>query len=233
MLRAFKSLNATACLAGLRSAQTSHRASLTRVHRSRGMIKVLPILNWSEQEVAKYFKKHSLPPHPLSTKGYVSVGDTHSSRPVSSTDKTSRATRFKGKHSECGMHLDENVDLLQETAQQKKERLLSETNAKNIAAKSEKSSSDSSSNVVELYTKPSCRYCKAVKEHLKKRKIKYIDHTVKKRADWGALQHRAMKCCSASIKKAGKPRKLLVLVPHVFVNGKWLAHTESQRILSA
>ena len=75
--------------------------------------------------------------------------------------------------------------------------------------------------VVEIYSKPSCRYCKATKEHLVKRGIKYIDHTVKKRADWGALQHRAMECCADAISAVGKPNKLLVLVPHVFVGGKW------------
>jgi phosphoadenosine phosphosulfate reductase len=219
MMRGFKTLGAAACFAGLRSTQTSHRSSLKKVHSSRGTMKILPILDWTDKEVDAYFETHSLPRHPLASQGYVSVGDTHSSRPVGEGDADGRDTRFAGKHAECGMHLDEDADVLEESEEQKAERL--EKMASDAAAIADEGGGADESLVVEIYSKPSCRYCKATKEHLTKRGIKYIDHTIEKRADWGALQHRAMECCKADITKVGKPNKLLVLVPHVFVGGKW------------
>ena len=79
-------------------------------------------MEWDDKKVDAYFTANNLPRHPLSAKGYVTVGDTHSSRPVGEGE-TGRETRFKGKHAECGMHLEEDADILAETAEQKKERL--------------------------------------------------------------------------------------------------------------
>jgi len=49
--------------------------------------------------------KIDLPKHPLQAKGYVTVGDWHSSRPVEAGED-GRATRFGGKFEECGLHVE-------------------------------------------------------------------------------------------------------------------------------
>jgi len=105
MQRALRDLGATAWLAGLRSDQTDHRKTLDFVGKQGNIYKILPILNWHSRDVYYYLQKHDLPYHPLFDEGYVSVGDWHSSRPVTVDDDDERDTRFHGMKQECGLHL--------------------------------------------------------------------------------------------------------------------------------
>lgn len=105
MQRALRELNATAWLAGLRNSQTDHRKSLEVVNLQGEIYKVLPILKWSSKQVYEYLMAHHLPYHPLFDEGYVTVGDWHSSRPLTATDQDERDTRFQGLKQECGIHL--------------------------------------------------------------------------------------------------------------------------------
>lgn len=104
MQRALKELNVTAWIAGLRRGQTDHRATLRHVETQNGQYKVHPILTWTGKEVHEYLKKHDLPYHPLVEQGYVSIGDTHSTRPVTDGEHE-RQGRFGGLRQECGLHL--------------------------------------------------------------------------------------------------------------------------------
>ncbi|OKH21429.1 phosphoadenosine phosphosulfate reductase [Hydrococcus rivularis NIES-593] len=105
MQRALKELKATAWLAGLRSEQTDHRKTLQRVGMQGGRYKILPILYWSAKDIYEYLTAYNLPYHPFFDLGYVSVGDWHSSRPLTADDTNERDTRFKGLKQECGLHL--------------------------------------------------------------------------------------------------------------------------------
>ncbi|MBT9315428.1 phosphoadenylyl-sulfate reductase [Leptothoe spongobia] len=105
MQRALKELGAEAWLAGLRANQTSHRQSLGRIAQQNDIYKLHPILSWHSRDVYQYLTTHNLPYHPLFDEGYVTVGDWHSSRPMTSTDGDERDTRFKGLKQECGLHL--------------------------------------------------------------------------------------------------------------------------------
>jgi phosphoadenosine phosphosulfate reductase len=104
MQRALQDLGATAWLAGLRAEQTDHRKSLREVHRQWGRLKVLPMLRWTIGDVHEYLQTHDLPYHPLFERGYTSVGDWHSSRPIEPGDTHERVTRFHGLRQECGLH---------------------------------------------------------------------------------------------------------------------------------
>jgi phosphoadenosine phosphosulfate reductase len=53
--------------------------------------------------VHRYLAKHDLPYHPLWDKGYVSIGDVHTSRPLAD-GLTPEQTRFFGLKRECGLH---------------------------------------------------------------------------------------------------------------------------------
>ena len=110
MQRALRELGATAWLTGLRSDQTDHRKSLGRVGMQGGRYKVMPILQWTAKDVYKYLTKFDLPYHPLFDKGYVTVGDWHSSRPITAGDSNERDTRFKGLKQECGLHLPQSPE---------------------------------------------------------------------------------------------------------------------------
>ncbi len=105
MQRALLELKATAWLAGLRRDQTEHRKSLGRVVLQGYCYKVHPILTWNSRDIYHYLTAHDLPYHPYFDKGYVSVGDWHSSRPIMAGDESERDGRFHGLKQECGLHL--------------------------------------------------------------------------------------------------------------------------------
>ncbi len=105
MQRALQELQAQAWLAGLRSNQTEHRQNLNRVNLQGNQYKILPILDWNSRDIYQYLTKYDLPYHPFFDLGYVSVGDWHSSRPLTLDDENERDTRFHGLKQECGLHL--------------------------------------------------------------------------------------------------------------------------------
>ena len=108
MQRALKELKATAWLAGLRRDQTSHRQGLSRIDRQDNLYKIYPILDWKDGDIYQYLDAYDLPSHPYFYQGYASVGDWHSSRPVTADDDNHRDTRFRGLKQECGLHLPKN-----------------------------------------------------------------------------------------------------------------------------
>ena len=110
MQRALRDLGAIAWIAGLRADQSDLRRGLPRIGEQDGRVKVLPILRWSTRDVHRYLEAHSLPTHPLLEEGYVTIGDWHSSRPITALDQHQRDTRFRGLKQECGLHLPEIRD---------------------------------------------------------------------------------------------------------------------------
>jgi len=103
MRRALRELGARAWLAGLRRSQASSRERLDIVGRQDGRVKIHPIVDWTDRDVHRYLETHGLPYHPLWHDGYVSIGDTHTSRPLTA-DLTPEQTRFFGLKRECGLH---------------------------------------------------------------------------------------------------------------------------------
>ena len=108
MNRALSDLGATAWIAGLRRGQTRHRATLRRVEAQDGLVKIHPILDWTGRDVHDYLTRHDLPLHPLVERGYLSIGDTHSTRPVTA-DMDERDGRFGGVTQECGLHVPQTI----------------------------------------------------------------------------------------------------------------------------
>ncbi len=109
MQRALRDLQATAWLAGLRRNQTNYRQGLQVVSQQADCFKILPILQWTSKTIYEYLITHDLPYHPLFDQGYVTVGDWHSSRPVTAEDENDRDTRFQGLKQECGLHLPQTL----------------------------------------------------------------------------------------------------------------------------
>lgn len=105
MQRALRDLGATAWISGLRADQTDYRRGLSQVKESSGRHRVYPLLHWTNRDIWRYMQEHRLPQHPLFEQGYTTVGDAHSSRPVTAADANDRTTRFRGLKQECGLHL--------------------------------------------------------------------------------------------------------------------------------
>jgi phosphoadenosine phosphosulfate reductase len=110
MQRALQELKVTAWIAGLRKNQTDHRKTLLPVTLQGDIYKISPILNWSSKAVYDYLIANDLPYHPLFDEGYVTVGDWHSSRPLTALDEDERDTRFNGMKQECGIHLPQTME---------------------------------------------------------------------------------------------------------------------------
>lgn len=103
--RGLSELSASTWFTGVRRQQTAHRENLPVVSILRGRFKVHPIIDWSNKDVHQYLTKHGLPYHPLWDHGYVSVGDVHSTKPLTlGMDESD--TRFSGGQRECGLHTD-------------------------------------------------------------------------------------------------------------------------------
>lgn len=108
MNRALKELKAKAWIAGLRRDQASTRKSLSVVTQQNVMYKIYPILDFTDNDIADYIRKHDLPEHSLKKEGYVSLGDWHSTDKLKE-GKTAEETRFNGVKRECGLHESTNL----------------------------------------------------------------------------------------------------------------------------
>ncbi|MFU8848806.1 MAG: phosphoadenylyl-sulfate reductase [Opitutales bacterium] len=103
MNRAITELGAVAWLSGLRRSQSSSRKARTFLEQQNKILKIYPILDWTDREIYTYLTENNLPYHPLWDQGYVSVGDWHSTKKLGE-GMTEEDTRFGGIKRECGLH---------------------------------------------------------------------------------------------------------------------------------
>ncbi|MUI52494.1 phosphoadenylyl-sulfate reductase [Aliivibrio fischeri] len=109
MARAINELSLSVWHSGLRKEQSDTRKQLRFLDIQGHQFKFLPILDWSDEDVEIYIKEHDLDYHPLYYKGYVSVGDVHSSEPLKE-GMAPEQSRFGGVFRECGLHEEPNLN---------------------------------------------------------------------------------------------------------------------------
>lgn len=100
-----------AWISGQRRSQSSTRSSvaLVEVDDARGKLKLNPLANWSDSDVAAYKAEHALPEHPLVSKGYPSIG-CHPCTTAVKKGEDMRAGRWRGQQKlECGLHNRPNI----------------------------------------------------------------------------------------------------------------------------
>jgi phosphoadenosine phosphosulfate reductase len=93
-------------ITGVRRADGPTRANTPIVSWDigRSLAKINPLATWSDDDVATYALIHELPTHPLSDKGYASIGCWPCTRPVAPGEDR-RAGRWSGNaKTECGLH---------------------------------------------------------------------------------------------------------------------------------
>jgi phosphoadenosine phosphosulfate reductase len=110
MERGLRELNTGTWFAGLRRSQSQSRADVAFLDWHGERWKVHPIADWGDRDVYDYLKKHNLPYHPLWEKGYVSIGDVHTTKSLHDVDNLEE-TRFFGLTRECGLHKIDLSDL--------------------------------------------------------------------------------------------------------------------------
>jgi phosphoadenosine phosphosulfate reductase len=97
MERALKELRAATWFSGLRRTQAKTRAQIAPIEH--------PLFDWTDRDVGRYLKENDLPYHPLWEKGYLSIGDWHTTRSLTEVDSVDEL-RFFGLKRECGLHDD-------------------------------------------------------------------------------------------------------------------------------
>jgi phosphoadenosine phosphosulfate reductase len=110
MQRALRELGVRTWIAGLRREQSRSRADIDFVELKDGRWKLHPIADWTDRDVWNYLQEHGLPYHPLWDRGYVSIGDVHTTRPLDDGMEI-EDTRFFGLKRECGLHFEDEAGL--------------------------------------------------------------------------------------------------------------------------
>ena len=103
--RAYRELHVGAVLTGRRRSQGGKRGDIDVVEVDEaGLVKVNPFANWSFEQVQNYVKSNDVPYNELLDRGYKSIGDWHSTKPVD-VGESERAGRWRGQQkTECGIH---------------------------------------------------------------------------------------------------------------------------------
>jgi len=103
MRRALFELSAGTWFSGVRRVQSAGRQRLEYIQRQWGRLKVHPLADWTDRQVHDYLSHHRLPYHPLRDRGYISIGDWHTTRSLKEVNDE-QETRFHGLLRECGLH---------------------------------------------------------------------------------------------------------------------------------
>jgi phosphoadenosine phosphosulfate reductase len=104
--RAFGGLKAWIC--GLRREQSVTRQDMQRIEwdETNKLIKINPLIEWNEQQLWDYIRKHHVPYNSLHDNGFPSIGCQPCTRAVAK-DEDVRSGRWwweSPEHRECGLH---------------------------------------------------------------------------------------------------------------------------------
>jgi len=106
LARAIKGLDAW--ITGLRRDQSVTRTHLQIVEwdENNGLLKINPLINWTEPDVWDYIKRNNIPVSPLHKKGFASIGCQPCTRAIEEGEDV-RAGRWWWENpdtKECGLH---------------------------------------------------------------------------------------------------------------------------------
>jgi phosphoadenosine phosphosulfate reductase len=104
--RAFSGLDVWIC--GLRREQSTTRTQneMVECDEANGLIKLNPLIDWTEQQVWDYIKEHNVPYNVLHDKGFPSIGCQPCTRAIFPGEDV-RAGRWWWENpetKECGLH---------------------------------------------------------------------------------------------------------------------------------
>jgi phosphoadenosine phosphosulfate reductase len=93
----------SAWVTGLRRAESPSRAGAATLEwdAARGVVKVNPIVSWSDEDVDRYIARHGIIVNPLRSKGFDSIG----CEPCTSPGAGRRGSWAGSDRLECGLHL--------------------------------------------------------------------------------------------------------------------------------
>jgi phosphoadenosine phosphosulfate reductase len=103
--RAIEELGLDAWITGLRKDEGNTRNNYRVIEKHNcGLVKVNPILNWSETDIWRYHAVKHLPVNPLYMQGYRSLGCLKCSKPHTEQERGGRWQGTTKQGGECGIH---------------------------------------------------------------------------------------------------------------------------------
>ena len=96
-----------AWISSIRADQSSHRARATVIgwDPKFNLVKINPLLNWTQRDVWAFVVANKVPYNPLHDQGYPSIGCWPCTRVVAAGETDERAGRWVGQaKTECGLH---------------------------------------------------------------------------------------------------------------------------------
>lgn len=102
----------SAWITAIRREQSKDRANAAVVEQDArfGLVKVNPLVAWTEKQVWRWVSEHDVPYNPLHDRGYPSIGCTHCTSPVKPGEDP-RSGRWRGSEkTECGLHVDQPAE---------------------------------------------------------------------------------------------------------------------------
>jgi len=101
--RMVDALGLKALISGIRGDQTTVRQNLGEVELW-GLLRIHPMIDWTDEDLQHYIKEHDLPTHPLTQYGYLSIGCAPCTCPVKPGEEP-RSGRWVNRNKvECGIH---------------------------------------------------------------------------------------------------------------------------------
>jgi phosphoadenosine phosphosulfate reductase len=103
-----------AWITGLRRSQSVTRSSIATAEiydSHNGILKINPLVDWSEEDVWRYIHENKVPYHQLHDKGFPSIGCAPCTRAIQPGEDI-RAGRWwweDPEHKECGLHIKETT----------------------------------------------------------------------------------------------------------------------------
>lgn len=96
--------NLDAWICGLRNTEGRTRADYREIEEKGGLIKINPILTFTEAEIWRYIATRGIEPHPWYGKGYRSLGCAPCSNPGGELERDGRWQDTSKCGGECGIH---------------------------------------------------------------------------------------------------------------------------------
>lgn len=100
-----------AWVSGIRRDQSEARADAQLVERTpEGILRIHPLLEWTDDDVDAYIRRYNLPHHPLTEEGYESIGCAPCTEPPADGDDGRAGRWSEHDKTECGLHTDLRED---------------------------------------------------------------------------------------------------------------------------
>jgi len=95
-----------AWMSGLRRVEAANRVTTPTIARDlRGLVKVNPLVTWTDADVQGYIADHDVPVNPLTAQGYPSIGCMPCTTPVADGEDARSGRWRDSDKTECGLHV--------------------------------------------------------------------------------------------------------------------------------